>query len=95
MSNAGDAKWRILNAAVIAARRGLPNVKLRVVARAAGVDHKAVAYHFGNVEKLRLAAAQEGIARGDAAVMARLILDDHDLVRGLSNAARREVLDHC
>jgi len=87
-----DTKGSILNAALIMARDGLSAVTLRGVAGRVGVDHRTVVHHFGAVDQLRQAVAAEGLARGDAQVVARLILDKHPAVCDLPGVDRDRYL---
>lgn len=96
MTNAnGDAtKARIINAGIALARDGLHHATGRRIARVAYVDHSAIHYHFGDNAALLNAVAVEAIRRGDAIVIARLILDRHQSVDQMTVQDRQSWLCH-
>lgn len=88
----GDTRGTIMTEALIMARDGLSAVTLRGVAGRVGVAHRTVVHYFGPVDQLRQAVAAEGLARGDAQVVARLILDKHPAVCDLPGVERDRYL---
>lgn len=62
----GDLKNALIEAAArLVVERGIANVSLREVARAAGVSHAAPYHHFSDKSALLAAVAEEGFKRFD------------------------------
>lgn len=67
------------------------SVTANKVAKAIGMGHATVLYHFP--EGVKNAVAEYAVERGDKRVMAQLIVAKHPAVAGLSAEDRRAVLD--
>lgn len=69
-----------------------PNVSARKIARALGLTHTAVLYHYGTSAALRDAVALHAVAVGDRAIVPQLIASRHAAAASLTAAQRAEYL---
>lgn len=72
---------------------GESKVSARGIGKRVGLTHSGVLYHWENsAAKLKRAIADEAVRLGDAAIVPRLILDNHPAVAHLDMAARQAYL---
>lgn len=88
-----DTRELILCAGLDMAREGgLASVSARAVATAIGRAHTGIRYWFPGEGALRAAVAVAALERRDVRVVARLILDRHPSVAGLTAGDRARYL---
>jgi AcrR family transcriptional regulator len=72
-----------------------PNVTARGIAKALGMTHPAVLYHFDTSAALKDAIAREAVRIGRADVIRQLIVTGHPAVAHLTTAQRQGWLAGC
>lgn len=80
-----DIKTKILNVGM----RFWPVVNARAIGREIGIAHTNVLYHFGDVEGLRNAIANEAVRVKNSKVIAQLIIERHSAVANMDEHERK------
>lgn len=80
--HAGCAIWQI----------NPEGVTCRAVARAAGINHATILYHYETTEAFKDALADYAVQRGISRIIAQLIATNHPAVSRLSAAERADHL---
>ena len=74
--------------------RADPNkINARNIAKIIGKTHPTVYYHYPDKERLLKAVAHHGVKTCDSVVIVSMMLTNHPLVAGLSEAERQKHLD--
>lgn len=93
MTVKGDkTRQRIVEIGIEFARDGLHRVSARAIAAQLGISHTAVTYYFPTIRELRDTVAVAAVRQQEPGVIARLIMDKHAAVDGLSRADRARYL---
>lgn len=80
-----EIKTKILNVGM----RHWPVVNSRAIGRDLGIAHTNVLYHFGDIETLRNAIADEAVRVKNSRVIAQLIIEKHKAIASMNEQDRK------